>query len=316
MSENLIYGANITAYGAVGDGKSDCTEALKAAIAAGESLICFPYGSYKITCDIVLGSNTKLHLHKNAIIILDGAKISAKDCGNVLICGGKIRGEMDFSGVDGVKLQDVSLFERVCFKDCQNIKISHVNLYEKAYFELSSSCQSIVIKGISLNNCECLLKLSGACVKQVKCDRISGTFCDCLINVSLDSRFEDGDFDDISVSHLSKDEGDNKGAYFSFLGSQYGIEIENFKRENDNESTPFIPSLILSPKCDTAIITDGTPLDNVIMARGASKTVEMTTAKLQNPTGKFIYTFECGVAAGDTFTMPFGDFDFASIYEK
>ena len=71
MSENLIYGADITAYGAVADGKTDCSDAFIKAIENGESLIVVPYGRYSIKKTIKLNSNTKIHLHPNALILFD-----------------------------------------------------------------------------------------------------------------------------------------------------------------------------------------------------------------------------------------------------
>jgi hypothetical protein len=61
------------------------------------------------------------------------------------------------------------------------------------------------------------------------------------------------------------------------------------------------------------MIIDGIALDNVIAARGKSKTVSMTTAKLTNPCGKFIYTLEIGINKDDMFTIPYGDFDYMRI---
>ena len=42
----------------------------------------------------------------------------------------------------------------------------------------------------------------------------------------------------------------------------------------------------------------------------------MTTARLTNPTSKFVDTLECGIDKGDALTIPLGDFDSLTIYEK
>ena len=42
----------------------------------------------------------------------------------------------------------------------------------------------------------------------------------------------------------------------------------------------------------------------------------MTTARLTNPTGKFVYTLECGIRQYDTLTIPLGDFDSLTIYKR
>ncbi len=312
MSENLIYGADITAYGADRSGETDSTDAFLKAIENGESLISVPYGSYKITRNIVLRSNTKLHLHKNAALLLEDCTISARDCANIIISGGKIYGKVCFNEVNGIKLHDTLFFDVISFGDCQNVKVSKVSISEKAHFELLGECEGLTFKSIVLSNSGYFLKLEKSTAKTIKCDNIQGSFTDSFIDVCDGSVLEDADFEGVKVHHATG----NNGAYFKLCGHISGMEIEGFAREAEYESLPLIPTIILSPRCDTAMILDGTSLDNVICARGASKTVSMTTAKLQNPTGKFIYTFECGIKDGDTFTMPLGDFDFVSIYEK
>jgi polygalacturonase len=63
---------HLTEYGAVGDGKTDCTEAFKKAIAAcheaGGGRVVIPEGTY-LTGAIHLKSNVNLHVTKNATIL-------------------------------------------------------------------------------------------------------------------------------------------------------------------------------------------------------------------------------------------------------
>ena len=116
---------------------------------------------------------------------------------------------------------------------------------------------------------------------------------------------------DIYCSHSQKD-----GVYFDLCGSIENIEISDFKRNSHFEAKPFIPTLVLKAKDNTTAIIDGMCLDNVINARALSKTISMTTARLTNPTNKFIYTLECGLNKDDTLTIPLGDFDNLTIYKR
>ena len=142
---------------------------------------------------------------------------------------------------------------------------------------------------------------------------IDGDFAESFVNVSKMGVIESLEFDcvDIYCSHSQKD-----GVYFDLCGSIEWMEISGFKRNSEFEARPLIPTLIIRPLSDTTVLIDGMLLDNVINARALSKTIKMTTARLTNPTGKFIYTLECGIDKGDALTIPMGDFDNITIYEK
>jgi polygalacturonase len=92
MSENLIYGADITAYGAVADGATDCSDAFLKAIENGENLISVPFGNYILTKPLTFTSNTKIQLHPNATLVFDldtdDSVVSVKDASSVIITGG------------------------------------------------------------------------------------------------------------------------------------------------------------------------------------------------------------------------------------
>ncbi len=350
MSENLIYGADITAYGAASDGKTDCSDAFIKAIENGESLISVPYGKYLIKKALKLTSNIKIHLHSGAEIIFDTrAKccITASECSSVIICGGRWICEdegktlFSFTGSSGIKISDCSISASLgaVFKNCEDISVKNTS------FDIDGDCISLrgEVENLSMRNisafscvniididenakvedvfaydinlveCKHLLGVYGGELEESRFCGIYGDISDSLIYVAEQACVNDADFEDIEVycSVSSKD-----AAYFDLKGSIDGVEITGFKRNSNSEALPFIPTLILKPENGTTAIIDGLSLDNVIAARGKSKTVAMTTARLTNPTNKFIYTLECGIDEGDTFTLPLGDFDFMTIYKK
>lgn len=71
MKENLLFGADITSYGAKGDGKTDCHDAFQSALDKKENLITVPYGVYVIKGQLRIGSNVKLDLHPKAVMLFD-----------------------------------------------------------------------------------------------------------------------------------------------------------------------------------------------------------------------------------------------------
>lgn len=363
MSENLIYGADILTYGAVNDGKTDCTDAFEKAISNGESLISVPFGKYLITRPLELSSNTKLHIHPSSCIYYAPKDknqknfIFSKDAHSIEICGGV------FNIAEKVKCKVFS------FNDCQNIRISSclINTPDAvscASFDsctdicisdvrFNGMCDSVVLVGecenISIKNCKVISSVNflqfGTGIKECDIEKINVRnievqFCDAFaeflkgktenvvfedINATFTFAFaklfdkfnlEDATFENLDICML--DRGLNEGktkTYFSFACAPDGFEIRNLKRNTANESIPFVPTFIMkNTNADKAkMIIDGIALDNVISARGKSKTVSMTTAKLTNPCNKFIYTLEIGVDKDDTFTLPLGDFDYMRI---
>lgn len=362
MSENLIYGTDICAYGAVGDGKTDCSEAFEKAINNGESLICVPFGTYLITRPFEITSSTKLHIHPSAKICYNpkdknaASFIYAKDSSSIEICGGI------FNIADKVKCTVFS------FDKCENIRISNCSLNtpdckETVFFNasedininnvifngmsdgivLTDECKNVTVKDITVKAAGNVIGF-GKGGKMCDCENInirnaSVLFCDSFIELLLGNAkninvenisarfsfafaklFEKFDLCDSSFENIEAfivDTGANEGktkAYFTFASCPDGFEIRGFRRNSERESTPFVPTFILkNTNSDKAkLIIDGIALDNVICARGKSKTVQMTTAKLSNPFGKFIYTLEIGVNKDDMFYVPLGDFDYLS----
>ena len=364
MSENLIYGADILAYGAVVDGKTDCSKAFIKAIQNGESLITIPYGTYLITNPIMLSSNVKLHFHPSACVKFGPSSkniktmFHAQNSGGIEICGGIF------------DINDKAILDSVlCFEGCENVRISSctVNAPHCRTSILLKNTNSCCIRGVTFNGMSDCVKLLESCnsvtiknstvksaanviglgdskttadVCNLEARNIDVSFCDSFfeflcgsaehvtaenINARISFCFaklfdtfnlEDSDFESIKAYLI--DRGLNEGktkCYFSFASCPDGFEIRDFQRVSDMESTPLVPTFIIkNTNADTAkLLIDGMTLDNVIAARGMSKTVSMTTAKLANPCNKFIYTLEVGVNKGDVFTVPLGGFDYISI---
>lgn len=59
--------ANVKDYGAVGDGTADDTVAIQSAIDSSNNIIFFPSGTYKITANVTVPSNTTLHTYDAVI---------------------------------------------------------------------------------------------------------------------------------------------------------------------------------------------------------------------------------------------------------
>ena len=351
MSENLIYGADITAYGAVADGVTDCSDAFIKAIENGENLISVPFGNYVLTKPLTLTSNLKIQLHHGATLVFDieteGAIISATECSSVFITGGNwvSIGSSDaffgFEDVSYIKISDCNISGAIGVKltNCEDVSFKNVS------FDIDAECiflrgetekvtvrnitsgtsvsvididedatvEDLFVSGVSIADCNHFLSVYEGKIENAKFFDIDGDFAESFVNVSKAGTIESMEFDGVDVycSHSQND-----GVYFDLCGSIEWMEISDFRRNSEYEARPLIPTLILNPKEDTTVLIDGMLLDNVINARALSKTIKMTTARLTNPTSKFVYTLECGIDKGDALTIPLGDFDSLTIYEK
>ena len=351
MSENLIYGASITAYGAVADGKTDCSDAFIRAIENGENLISVPFGNYILTRSLELTSNIKIHLHPNATLVFDldteETVISARDCNSIIITGGNFVStgscnaffgfenvscikfsDCNISGAKGVKLTDCDdiSFKNVSFDidaecillrgETENITIRSITSGTSVSvidIDEDAKIANLFVSGVSISDCNHFVSVYEGSVENAKFFDIDGDFAESFLNVSNQGVVESMELDGIDVycSHSQKD-----GVYFDICGSIEWMEISDFLRNSDCEAIPFVPTLIFKASDDSKAIIDGMILDNVINARALSKTIDMTTARLTNPTNKFIYTLECGIQKNDTLTIPLGDFDSLTIYKR
>ncbi len=364
MSENLIYGADILAYGAVPDGKTDCSDAFIKAIENGESLISVPYGTYLLTKPVELSSNVKLHLHPSACVKFVPSEKNkkplfySKDSGAIEICGG-------IFDIDG-KASVTSVF---CFDGCENVRITSctINAPHALTSILVKGTKDICISGVTFNGMSDCIKLVGECenitfknsvvkasanvlqigeakasadVSNLSVRNINVGFCDsfleflngaavrvsaeniearvsCIFVNLIDFNLEDSEFENLKayIVDTGLDNGKAK-SYFCFGSCPDGLEIRNFERVSEMESTPFRSTLTMwNSNAQTAkLLIDGMSLDNIIASRGmVGNTVSMTAAKLSNPCNKYIYTLEVGVNNKHLFAIPLGGFDYMSI---
>lgn len=90
---------NIKNWGAVGDGITDDTAALQAALDSGAGTLYIPTGLYRVTTTLRIRSNTQLHAEATARIFLSGERKHRGDFlltnanheagdSNIEICGG------------------------------------------------------------------------------------------------------------------------------------------------------------------------------------------------------------------------------------
>lgn len=367
MSENLIYGADILNYGAVGDGKTDCSGAFAKAIENGESLVSIPYGTYVISRPIELSSGIKLNFHPSALIkyIPDSKDkkpmFYAKNGESIEIAGGifdvyekaLVTSVFSFEGCDYVRISSCSInaphaktsilldgtsnccIDKITFNgmsdcvkllgQCENTTFKNSvvkaasNVIQLGEAKKESEITNLYIRNIDTAFCDSFFEFLNGTAENVQAENISGRISFSFAKIFDTFDLSDSEFENIKVYLI--DRGLNEGktkCYFSFASCPDGLEIRNFERASDMESVPLAPTFIMkNTNADKAkLIIDGMALDNVIAARGKSKTVSMTTAKLSNPCNRFIYTLEVGIAKDDSFTIPLGGFDYMSINRR
>lgn len=166
MSENLIYGADLTCYGAISDNKTDCSIALNKAIEDRQSLISIPYGNYIFKNPVTLKSNVKLCVHPKATLTFkfdkkDEPCVNAKAQSGIIIEGGiwinKTKCDLFcFESVNnltlsGLEIQADTSEDAICLKGVNSFKLKNLCGYTqkaKSFIKLSSICSDAVIKNI------------------------------------------------------------------------------------------------------------------------------------------------------------------------
>ncbi len=360
MSENLIFGTDIRAYGAVADGNADCTEAFEKAIDNGENLISVPFGTYLIKRGMKLCSNIKFHIHPRAIIKYapesktDAPLFYGHEVSSVIVNGGKFYANdnvdtlFHFENSENIKFSSVSVVKSIAngivFDNCSDIYVSdsRFSTGNRDVFTFLGCCSNVTVKDTEINLACNVLQL-GTKDSDCKIDRLD------IRNVvshyiSSFIEFYKGEASDIAIENISGcfewsffrlfekfslsdarlekinvycscrgNENYTNPAYFVLAETADGLELNGFKRNTELESVPLIPTMIFKAGAQSTAIIDGIALDNIISARGKSKEIGMTAAKLTNPHGKFVYTVECNLDKNQTFTLPLGDFDYMRI---
>ena len=195
MSENLIYGADILAYGAVADGVTDCSDAFIKAIENGENLISVPFGNYVLTKSLTFSSNTKIQLHPSATLVFeldtDDAIISVKDASSVIITGGNWVSTGSSEAFFG-------------FEDVSCIKISDCNISGAKGVKLTN-CDDVMVKNVSFDiDAECIL-MRGETQNVTIRNITSGTSVSVIdIDENAKVDFLKASFDETSVFEMGK----------------------------------------------------------------------------------------------------------------
>ena len=170
MKETLIFGADITKFGAVGDGKTDCTKSFLDALSSKENLITVPYGEYTIKSGLKILSNTKLHIHPLAKLIFDdisentliSAKPSAKSIiieGGTWICHDSEisanKSVFSFTGCENIRIAGCTVSSEsrasVYLEDCTDVrteKISTVSRNNTVSSLIFKDCSDVTVKSI------------------------------------------------------------------------------------------------------------------------------------------------------------------------
>lgn len=65
-----VYGVNVKDFGACGDGVRDDSQAIQRALDSGRELVVIPYGIYKISQTLRMGSDTRLRVHPQTRLFL------------------------------------------------------------------------------------------------------------------------------------------------------------------------------------------------------------------------------------------------------
>lgn len=211
----------------------------------------------------------------------------------------------------------------VLLGDCKNLNFknctvkSAANVIQCAKQNKPCNISDLSVRNISVLFCDSFIEFLSGNANDIELENIDARFSFAFLKLFEDFSLSDILIENTKVYIINRTTGTDKNpAYFIFASTPDGFEMRNFKRLSDLESSPLVPTLLFrNTNTDNAkFIVDGISLDNVINTRGKSKTVSMTTAKLTNPCNKFIYTLEISVAKDDTLNIPFGDFDYISIY--
>lgn len=221
---------NITQYGAIGDGKTDCSPAIAEALKR-ETEIFFPAGVYAITEELLIPSNRRLCLDKDATIFaadhcFDKADIRAiitnadhvNGNENIVIEGGKVDANNMHNGrADWRKGPNRGL--TYCFKNVKNLTVKNMISHNADSYNFHlCRVEDFVIEGITftsthLPKCQDGIHVGGFChhgvIRDINAEY--GSTNDDLLAFSADEMYgykhneglEDGPISDILVENIS-----------------------------------------------------------------------------------------------------------------
>ena len=274
-----------------------------------------------------------------ASVIVNGGKFHADDNASTLFL---------FENCENIRFYSVSVVKSnasgIVFNSCNVIFISGCNFDtgNRDVFTFLDCCGNIVAKDCEINlacnafqfgtkDKECVvgrvdirnivshyvlsfIEFYKGSATDVALENISGGFEWSFFRLFEKFSLSDTRLEKINIYSTNREnEKCTNPAYFVFAETACGLELNNFKRNAELESIPLIPTMVFKAGAQSTAIIDGIALDNVISARGKSKEIGMTAAKLINPHGKFVYTVECSIDKGQTLTLPLGDFDYMRI---
>lgn len=343
MAENLIYGKTVFDFGAVGDGKADDTEAFIKAFDSDETLICVPYGKFIIKKELRVKSGVKVICHPNAKIEFCG--IFALDASSINISGGVWKNEdtcsyaFDFQGCSSCVIENVKIETTancgISLGDSENIDIENIFVSSKGKssgIAFTKKVTDIRVNNIKCKECYSVISFTaGAVCEKLDISSLSAEKCSNLIISNMSRfcacRFYGADFAlDTSGSAISLEKSDISGTVFkNFSGfdgyikvedcTVHSLEIINFKRIPEMETSLILPTLSIKGCPSYNAICDGIPLDAVILSKKSIPDIKMTAAKLASPYPTlFSYTFEVSLDKKDNLIIPTGSFESLTLF--
>lgn len=272
-------------------------------------------------------------------VIVSGGKFYANDNVNTLF---------RFENSENIRYSSVSVVKSsasgIVFDGCSDIYVANCNFStgKNDTFTFLSNCENITIKNTEINfacnafqfgtkDKECavsridirnivshyvlsFIEFYNGSARDIALESISGCFDWSFFKLFEEFALSDTSLEKINVYCANRgNEKCTNTAYFVLAETPDGFELNDFKRNAELESIPLISTMIFNAGAKSTAIIDGVALDNVISARGKSKEIGMTAARLTNPHGKFVYTVECNLNKGETLTLPLGDFDYMRI---
>lgn len=209
----MLSTTNVRDFGAIGDGITKDTQAIQAAINAGD-LVVFPAGTY-LTGTIYLHDNCTLDIHPGAVILASpdledynaadfapqnhasksevtsgGHLIIAMECKNVSIRGGGVIDGNHSAFLNTPSDKPPCMFEvnmrpaqMLFFCECFNVRICDVELRNSPYWTcLLHGCEEVTVRGLHIFTHPKLINGDGIDIDC--CQKV--TVSDCIINTSDD----------------------------------------------------------------------------------------------------------------------------------